>query len=140
MHEAPERAVLLYAEPNTQPMAERIGVAHAAFAHGLTVAEAHAAVRGFAGDDGILCLWGQSARDLLAQEGFAHRGFIDLRALCARALGTSPQGLHRAPEAFGHAFVEEAAAPRADRMLARLAWVHAELLRKLAIDLRPPET
>lgn len=43
--------------------------------------------------DTLLCAWGPYARDLLVREGEPARGFVDLRALAARAWGRTSGGI-----------------------------------------------
>lgn len=118
-----------------QSTAERIGLDEATLHAGVGVDEARASFRAFIGADPTLVLWGPYARDLFAQEGEPKRGFVDLRALAARALRASPGGIDAGARALGVAIddANESGASgrgRAGRMLAILERVYAELLRR----------
>lgn len=112
--------------------AERIGLNEAALHAGVGVDEARARFCTFIGDHALLLLWGPYARDLLVQEGEPKRGFVDLRALTARALRASPGGIDAGARALGVNIDDVAAhaGGRAGRMLAILERVYAQLLMR----------
>ena len=116
--------------------AARIGLEEALLHDGVSVDEARALFRSVLGADATLVLWGPYARDLFAQEGEPKRGFVDLRALSARALRASPGGIDAGARSLGvdiDALGEpHAGRGRAGRMLAILERVYAELLRRAA--------
>lgn len=95
---------------------QRLGLSRDAVDHGVDAADAVAAFRSFVGDGRLLC-WGSFARDLLAREGDARRGFVDLRAMACRALEDRAGGLDVAATRFGLDLLPPDA-PRARRMLA----------------------
>ena len=68
---------------------------------GEDVVAAFARFRAFCGPHPVLAAWGPYTRDLLVQEGEPQRGFIDLRALAARALCRSPGGIELGARALG---------------------------------------
>lgn len=114
-----------------QSTAERIGLDEATLHAGVSVDDARARFRAFLGDDPTLVLWGPYARDLFAQEGEPKRGFVDLRALAARALRASPGGIDAGARSLGLDLDDTTSGRgRAGRMLAILERVYAELLRR----------
>jgi hypothetical protein len=112
----------------------RIGLTADDLAHGETPEAALARFRAFwdAERDAQLVAWGPYPRDLLTAEGEPRRGFIDLRALAARALGRSPGGIDRCAADLG-VDVKPALRGRAGRMLALLEGIYAALCDRAAV-------
>jgi len=103
----------------------RLGLTRAALMGGEEPAAAMARFRQFLGPAFTQVSWGGYARDLLVQEGEPKRGFVDVRALAARALGGCAGGVHGAARALGVDLVVEG--PRAWRMLTLLAGTYGAL-------------
>lgn len=122
-------AVLRPRRPLSSAAPARLGLAPDALLEGESVASALARFRAFVGDDALLCSWGAYPRDLLAQEGEPQRGFIDLRALAARALSGSPGGIELGAQRL-EVRPPAPEATRAGRMLALLEGVLAALLSR----------
>ncbi len=101
---------------------------------GLSLDELHGAVdvddaldsfTRWCGEGRFVC-WGSFARDLIAREGSASRGFVDVRALCCRLLGGPAGGLERAAARLG--LVASTHPQRGRRMLAAAVGVTRVLL------------
>ncbi len=83
-------------------LADQLEVDATCLSTGLTVADGLAQLSTFFSKrDAVVCCWGPAARDLLTQEGFPMRGFVDVRALAARTLGRSARGIEGASLSFG---------------------------------------
>lgn len=113
--------------------AARIGVPAEVLHAASELEEGLARIRAFIGD-ATWCTWGPYPRDLLAQEGEPKRGFVDLRALAARALRASPGGIEPGAQALGVDVRDgerlRVFAGRGGRMLATLEGVYAELVKR----------
>jgi DTW domain-containing protein YfiP len=78
----------------------RVGLSAKEFSDAVDPTSALDAFARWCGDDRWVC-WGSFPRDVLAREGTALRGFVDLRALCCRALGGPAGGLLNAAARLG---------------------------------------
>ncbi len=76
----------------------------------------------------VVVAWGPFTRDLLADEGMPRLGFVDLRALAARALRRSSGGAEQAAASLDVDVTAPWARGRAGRMITALAGVLAALV------------
>jgi DTW domain-containing protein len=127
-------AVLRPRRPLASTAPERLGLSSRALLEGESVESALARFRDFCGDDALFCAWGAYPRDLLSREGEPKRGFLDLRALAARALGGSPGGLDVGAQRLS-AQPSPSDPTRAGRMLHLLEGTLEELLSRCAAAL-----
>jgi DTW domain-containing protein YfiP len=86
-------------EPVHEETLRRLGLGPDVLADAVSPTSALASFRAWCGD-GRLLSWGSFPRDLLAREGDARRGFVDLRALACRALAGPAGGLEAAADRF----------------------------------------
>ncbi|MBI1948869.1 MAG: DTW domain-containing protein [Deltaproteobacteria bacterium] len=107
----------------------RLGLPREQLERGEEPAIALARFRDFLGPAFTQVSWGGYARDLLAQEGEPKRGFVDLRALAARALGGCAGGVLGAARDLGA--VVDVEGPRALRMLTLLEGIYRALRLRL---------
>lgn len=115
----------------SESTAARIGVSADVLHASNGLDEGLARVRAFLGE-ATWVTWGPYPRDLLAQEGEPKRGFVDLRALAARALRASPGGIEPGAQSLGVvvADADRVFSGRGGRMLATLEGVYAELVKR----------
>jgi DTW domain-containing protein YfiP len=115
-------------EPVHEETLRRLGLTSADVDTGLPASEAVTSFRAWCGD-GRLLTWGAFPRDLLAREGDARRGFVDLRALACRALDGSCGGLEAAAQRLD--VVLPATSMRASRMLEAAVGVARVLVHRV---------
>lgn len=122
-------AIVRPRRPLPDDVPARLGLTRAALEHGEAPAVALTRFREFLGPAFTQVSWGGYARDLLVQEGEPKRGFVDLRALAARALGGCAGGVPGAARALGS--TSDVEGPRAWRMLAQLATIYRALRERI---------
>ena len=124
-------AVLKPRRPLGTHTAQRLGLSNGALQEGESVTSVTARFRAFFDDKpSQLVAWGPYARDLLVQEGEPVRGFVDLRALAARALGGSSGGIDGAARALDVTAIDDVT--RGRRTLHLLRGIYAVLLERCA--------
>lgn len=131
-------AILAPRRPLGDDTARHLGLDAAELLGGGPVAPALARFRSFLGEgapvgaiSSQLCAWGPYPRDLLMREGEPMRGFVDLRALAARAWGRCGGGIPGRAEQLGVANAPRGRG-RAGSMLGLLAPIYDALVTSVA--------